>query len=74
MNQNLNKIWKTIKIMDTIPPYNGLNQIDLDRLTFARNKLINIIFSNGYEVNYTTKRLVKSKSPRTLMPESHEQR
>jgi hypothetical protein len=72
MNQNLKKILTAINAIDLIPPYSGLNQTDLERVTFARNKLLNIIFQQGYEINYNTRRLVKSQSPHDLLPEKKE--
>lgn len=65
----LNKILQTVKSIDSIPPYSGLNPVDLERVTFARNMLMNIIFENGFEISYETRRLIKSTTKRKLLPE-----
>jgi hypothetical protein len=64
-------IGKAIKELDQYH-YNKttVGIIDNDkRITLARNKLINVLFSCGYELQHNTYRVVKSISKRELMPE-----
>ncbi len=67
----LRAIAKSIKELDKAN-YNEssvLTEKNVRRQMFARNKLINIIFDCGYELEHVTYRLVKSLHKRPLFNE-----
>jgi hypothetical protein len=68
--QGLQSIAKAIRAMDESGWLNKDSE-EKRRWDEARARLINIIFSNGYELQSNTSRLTKSNYKRNLMPETH---
>ena len=67
---SLQCIAKAIKAIDSI----GINNVmieDKEKIQAARSRLINVIFKNGYELQYSTYRLIKSKEQRELTTETN---
>jgi hypothetical protein len=69
MNDAMKSIGKAIKMLDEInPSARNLGTIkNVFRYTITRRNLINILFSNGYELQEFTYRVIKSKSKRELI-------
>jgi hypothetical protein len=65
----MRKIAKIIRELDTYHSWVGNLGSDenVKRENVARKNLVNILFSNGYELQQGTMRLIKSKSPRKLL-------
>lgn len=67
---SLQCIAKSIKAIDSI----GINNVlleDKEKIQAARSRLINVLFRNGYELQYNTYRLIKSKVKRDLTIETN---
>jgi hypothetical protein len=60
---------KAIKCLDAIGFANQSLE-DKKRLQSARAKMINVIFENGYELQQSSYRLIKSKVARELLQEA----
>jgi hypothetical protein len=65
----LKGIAKAIKALDC-NSWGNKSEQDNKALQIARAKMINTLFRNGYELQYETYRLIKSKEKRELLPET----
>ena len=67
----MRKIAKQIKEIDSIIGFGEVKSLgskeNADRLNEARRNLINILFSNGYELEYKTFKVIKSTNKRDLI-------